>query len=208
MIAKLSGKIAALEGNEWVIDVNGVGYQVTVGKNLALKKNYQAGDDVEIVVYTVVRADEIRLFGFEDFFSRKVFALLLGVSGVGPKIAQNLIDQIGPSPIIRAIYQGDLNPLIKVPGVGQKTAQRIELDLKAKIKGLEEWWRTLPAGEMPRAEDSEKTIDEVIKDARSALLNLGFSEREIETTLKKHAETKRPLDEVIRKCLADLRKII
>jgi holliday junction DNA helicase RuvA len=208
MIARIAGKIVESEGQGLVVDIHGIGYAVTIGNNLAMKRDYQIGDMLELAIFTLVRDDEIRLIGFEDRFSRKVFALLMGVSGVGPKAALNLVDEVGPQKLLEAISGENLEILVKVTGIGKKTAQRIRLELKEKIRNLPEWG-VMTDYNHPSNSDRPDTAtpEDRVKDARSALSNLGFGEKEIERTLKRHVKNGSSLDDVIRKCLADLRKM-
>jgi holliday junction DNA helicase RuvA len=206
MIARINGRIVENERDELVVDVGGIGYRVTVGGNLAMKRGFQIGENIELAVFTIVRADEIRLIGLEDGVSRRIFGMLLGVSGVGPKAALHLIDEIGPKMIIQAINDDNLTALVKVAGIGKKIAQRILIELKEKIRQLPEWAEFAWTEKKNKA--GEKDEPENWKDdVTSALKNLGFGDREIEKTLKRHFKNSTSLDDVLRKCLADLRKI-
>ncbi len=209
MIAWLKGTIVEVDGNEIVINTNNVGYTVTLGGNLLYKMGIKTGQLAEIVVYTSVREDEIKLFGFDSFFSRKVFSLLLGVNGVGPKVALNIIDQIDPPQVILSIKNSDYGPFVKVSGVGKKTAQRIILDLQGKLKNwdrLREFEdQTIKIENSDRAVFNKATL---MDDARSALSNWGFSDKETDRVIRKHIKPDIRLEELIRKCLGDLRQTV
>ncbi len=137
MIAWLKGTIVHIEGNEIVLNCNSVGYRVLVGNNLFQLLQLKIGDERELVIYTSVKEDELKLFGFESFFSRRVFTILLTVNVVGPKAAVNIVDQISAAHIIMSIQQNNFETFLSVSGIGKKTAQRIVLDLQGKLKNIE-----------------------------------------------------------------------
>ena len=158
---------------------------------------------MELAVYTAVKEDGIRLFGFHNFFTRKVFISLLGVSGIGPKVALNIVDQLGVNDILNAIVGGNPLAFTKVSGVGKKTAQRIILDLQGKLDGLQY------QGHFENEESDQSTSEgqgQILADAVSALSNLGFSTSDAEKTIVKHLKPQLTLDELLRKCLIDLRQ--
>lgn len=134
MIGRLRGEIAVEEPDgTLIIDVNGVGYVVvtplgTVGR----AKTSQEGE-VVLQVHTHVRDDAIELFGFATETERQLFRLLLGVQKIGPKTALGMLSALPPTELARAVAQGDLSRLSRVPGVGKKTAERLVLELKEKL---------------------------------------------------------------------------
>jgi len=206
MIAWLKGVVIEIDENEIIIDTNGVGYRVQVGNNLKLHTPYSQGDDIELAVYTAVKEDGIRLFGFQNFFTRKVFVLLLGVNGIGPKVALNIVDQLGAKEIIGALQQGNAVSFTKVSGVGKKTAQRIILDLQGKLDLLQ-LEGILTDGQTGTGRDSDLIgREEIFADAVSALSNLGFSAKQAENAIIKYLGPEMSLDDLIRKCLSDLRQ--
>ena len=205
MIAWLKGNIIHIDLSELVLDVNGVGYLVQVGQQQILKKGYQAGQEVELVIYTQVKEDGINYFGFESFNVRKVYVFLLSVNGVGPKMAMNIIDQLSSKQIITAINQADYGPFQSVSGVGKKTAQRILIDLKDKFKNETELLAT--GGSSLSNSDNQRIGDineNYFEDARSALKNLGFQTHQIIRSINQHHQPGMSINELIKKCLADL----
>lgn len=206
MISWLKGDIIEIDDNDMVVSVGGVGYLVTIGSNLQREQQWKKGERLELAVYTSVKEDGIHLFGFSDFFSRKVFLLLLNVNGVGPKLALSIVDQLGAGNIIRALRRSDADSFIRVSGVGRKTAQRIILDLQGKMEVLQ--FQDISQGaqeEEDRPEDNQKR-EQLFADAVSALSNLGFSVRESEKVIAQHLPNADGFDELLRKCLTDLKK--
>ena len=207
MIAWLSGKVIEVDENEIIVDTKGVGYRVQIGSNLKIQENPCPGDETELAIYTSVKEDGIRLFGFQNFFTRKIFILFLNVNGVGPKVALNIVDQLGAKEIIRALRVGDASVFTKVSGVGKKTAQRILLDLQGKLEHLQ-----FGGDDAGQIEDSFESTnlssqEQVFADAVSALSNLGFSAKVAERVIAKYSTPDASLDELIRKCLSDLKKM-
>jgi Holliday junction DNA helicase RuvA len=171
VIAQLRGRLVSKDPGRVVIDVNGVGYQVFI----PLSTYYHLPalqQEVFLRVYTHVREDAIHLYGFHTPEERTTFELLTGVSGIGPRLASNILSGISVEEFIPAILEGDLARLKAIPGVGKKTAERLILELKDKVLEVP---RTTPVV-MGRRPSSEQ--DQTIEDVVSALLNLGCSRKE------------------------------
>lgn len=171
MIAQLRGRLVSKDPGQVVVDVNGVGYQVFI----PLSTYYHLPalqQEVFLRVYTHVREDAIHLYGFHTPEERATFELLTGVSGIGPRLASNILSGISVEEFIPAILEGDLARLKAIPGVGKKTAERLILELKDKVLEVP---RTTPVivGRRPSSEQ-----DQTIEDVVSALLNLGCSRKE------------------------------
>ena len=133
MIARLVGGLVHHQGGRAVIDVGGVGYEVfATSRSLT---SWAGSDTVEVHVSTQVREDAITLYGFESTRDREVFLALLGVSGVGPKVALSALDALPTDALHRAVEGDDVATLSQIPGVGKKTAQRLALELKGKLPG-------------------------------------------------------------------------
>jgi len=131
MIAMVSGPIAASGSDYVIVDTHGVGYMVYVPKPLLARLN--DGDQVTLYTNLVVREDSMTLYGFESWGQRLLFDQLLAVSGIGPKVAMNLLSSLSPDDLRAALASGDVVRLSKVPGIGRKTAERMVLELKGKI---------------------------------------------------------------------------
>ena len=133
MIARLRGRVSGRSGTGLIVDVNGVGYLVNATPSV-----HRLGDgEVTIEVHTVVREDALQLYGFAAADERELFEMLLGVSGVGPKVALAIVSGSTPAELRRAIARDDVKRFQAIPGIGLKTAQRVVLELKEKLAGLD-----------------------------------------------------------------------
>ncbi len=129
MIARLRGRISGRAGSGLIVDVGGVGYLVNATPSVS-----RLGDgEVTIEIHTVVREDALQLYGFATSDERELFELLLGVSGVGPKVALAILSGSTPAELRRAIARDDVKRFQAIPGIGLKTAQRVVLELKAAV---------------------------------------------------------------------------
>jgi Holliday junction DNA helicase RuvA len=167
MIAFLSGMLLTKTPHRVVVDNSGIGYEVFV----PLSTFYtlpETQEKVSLHIYTHVREDAITLFGFQTPLEKKIFTLLISVSGIGPKLATNVLSGIGPDELLRAMARGDAARMQSIPGVGKKTAERIALELKEKALKLLGEGESLPAPLLP-SEDNK-----LYEDALSALVNLGY----------------------------------
>lgn len=131
MIGMLKGKLAHTELNAIIVDVNGVGYRVTVVPSLTQKS---IGDDISLFVHTYVREDAFDLYGFERIQELKLFQMVIKVSGIGPKSAISLLSMTRPEMIVEAILREDASVMTKVSGIGKKTAERLIVELKSKLE--------------------------------------------------------------------------
>ncbi len=180
MIARLTGQIVEKQATRLVVDVSGVGYEVHV----PLSTFYQLPDPggaVTLRVHTHVREDAIVLFGFLTLLEQQVFERLIAISGIGPKLALAVLSGIDPADLIRAVQSGDVVRLTRIPGVGKKTAERIGLELKDRLR--QPW-----AAEAAAAAGEPSGEAELRGDLLSALLNLGYhralAERAVDGALK------------------------
>jgi Holliday junction DNA helicase RuvA len=177
MIARLTGILLSKSPQSVIIDAAGVGYQAFV----PLSTFYQLPDEMEKVslhVYTHVREDTLQLFGFQTELEKKTFLLLISVSGIGPKLALNILSGIGFEDLLEAIVMADPERIAAVPGVGKKTSQRITLELRDKASLLSEDIDLRPR------ERIEIRHKEIFDDALSALSNLGYSSRDAKRALE------------------------
>jgi Holliday junction DNA helicase RuvA len=161
VIAHLRGKIFEKHPNRIVVDVNGVGYEVFVPLSTFYGLG-EPGGDLSLRVYTHVREDALTLYGFATLLEQELFERLIGVSGIGPKVALAVLSGIEPQELTRAIERADLARLTAIPGVGKKTSERIVLELKDRL---------------PRAHAAPAAaaaVPVVRDDVLSALVNLGY----------------------------------
>ena len=171
MIAHLSGKLLAKHATSVIIDVGGVGYEVTIPVTTFYDLE-EAGAQVSLRVYTHVREEALQLYGFKTARERELFTQLISVSGIGPKSAIAMLSGMSADEIITAIRTNNLARLTSIPGLGKKTAERLVIELRDKMSKLsspelEEQLASRAAGAAPSGED-------VREDALSALVNLGY----------------------------------
>jgi Holliday junction DNA helicase RuvA len=165
VIARLRGRMLEKHPNRIVVDVNGVGYEVFV----PLSSYYGLGDpgsDIALRIHTHVREDALALYGFATVVEQELFERLIGVSGIGPKLAMAVLSGIEPADLIRAIGRGDVARLTAIPGVGRKTSERIVLELKDRLPPA-----CPPVSVVADAAPQESVLRE---DLLSALTNLGY----------------------------------
>ena len=167
MIGQLKGELVKRDPAQIIVDVRGVGYRVFIPLSTYYRLPEEGGA-VRLHTATHVREDAIHLYGFLTEYERNLFDLLRGVSGIGPRLAVNILSGITADELILAIGRGDLVRLSAIPGVGRKTAERIVLELKEKVLSLVE---PVEAAVVPERDPSEGILQDVI----SALLNLGYS---------------------------------
>jgi Holliday junction DNA helicase RuvA len=166
MIGRLRGTLVALRPDSVVIDVGGVGYEAAMPSR-DLSRLPGIGEDVVIHTHLHVREDQQSLFGFADEDSRDLFRLLIATSGVGPKLGLAVLGVLSADQVRAAVLAEDVDALVAVPGIGKRSAQKLVLDLRARL--------ALPAGEIP----SEGGLAAV----RDALENLGYGAAEIRTAV-------------------------
>src|SRR5687767_9614273 len=184
MIAFLRGRVFDKQPNRIIVDVQGVGYDVVV----PLSTFYDIGDegaDVSLRVYTHVREDALQLYGFLTELERQLFERLIGISGIGPKLAIAVLSGMDPRDLVTAVQRADVARLTGIPGVGKKTAERIVLELKDRLTQIA----------VPAAADTAPPAsgaDRLRADLLSALQNLGYhrpqAEKAIDTAVKSMTE--------------------
>jgi Holliday junction DNA helicase RuvA len=170
MIAQLRGRLVRKQPQEVVVDVGGVGYRVAI----PLSTFYRLGDvggEVELLTHTQVREDVLALFGFLTAAEQALFERLIAVSGVGPRLAVSILSGIEAPDLVAALKTSDVARLTRIPGVGRKTAERLVVELKDRMAGLE------AATAEPAAEAAPSSAKE---DLVSALVHLGYSRPEAE----------------------------
>ncbi len=177
MIDFVQGTLFSIDNDSVIVNVNGIGYKIYVTR----PESYKSLLNQSCMIYTHhhMREDWMGLFGFNNIEERHLFRLLLSVSGIGPKGALAIIAQSLPSQIINAILTEDEKTLVKMPGIGKKTAQRIILDLKDKLKGVD---LVMPTTDnMSLLEKDEGNRD--CNDLKIALKSLGYQDYEINKIL-------------------------
>lgn len=176
MIGGLRGTVARKEPGRLLVDVGGVLYEVTISLQ-AFAVLPEAGADVEIDIITHVREDALQLFGFFDALERRLFEWLRSVSGVGPRLAMNILSGMPAAEIAMALRDADAGRLVKIPGVGKKVSERLVVELRDRAveAGL---------GEGPDAPIGPGGQSSGLDEAISALVNLGYKKPEAERILQ------------------------
>jgi Holliday junction DNA helicase RuvA len=171
MIAHLSGTLLSKQATSVIVDVGGVGYEVSIPLSTFYDLE-DPGSNVQLRVYTHVREDAIQLYGFKTARERELFLKLISVSGIGPKLGITLLSGMSADEMIASIRTNNLARLTLIPGVGRKTAERLIVELREKVAELSSAQLEEELGAKP--ETAEPTEDTVRADALSALLNLGY----------------------------------
>lgn len=198
MYAYISGKIADKANNYVVIDNGGMGYKIFMSPSV-IEKLPDVGEFQKIHTYYYVREDVISLYGFLTNEELRMFELLLSVSGIGAKSAIQILSNITPSSFALAVISNDVSKIVKIPGIGSKTAARIILELKDKLKTEQ----TISKNEqvVEAIHESEKDTEAVV-----ALQVLGYTRKEIEKALEKFETQNLGVEEIIRNALKILGK--
>ncbi len=172
MIASLTGQLAHRAADSLIVNVGGVGYEVFFPASRH-ERLPELGGELFLHIQTVVREDSFSLYGFLDPAEKRIFLLLLGVSGVGPRVAMNILAGAEPAALGRAIITEDVLWLKKLPGVGKKTAERLCLELKDKLEFFPVSAGAATVVGLPAA-SAREFADQPSRDALSALVNLGY----------------------------------
>lgn len=198
MYAYISGKIADKANNYVVIDNGGMGYKIFMSPSV-IEKLPDVGEFQKIHTYYYVREDVISLYGFLTNEELRMFELLLSVSGIGAKSAIQILSSITPSSFALAVISNDVSKIVKIPGIGSKTAARIILELKDKLKTEQA---------ISKNEQVKEAIYESEKDTEAvvALQVLGYTRKEIEKALEKFETQNLTVEEIIKKALSILGK--
>ncbi len=196
MIARLCGRLVEKHPNRVIVDVQGVGYDV----HIPLSTFYglgEPGSEVAFRVHTHVREEALALFGFATPLELQLFELLIGITGIGPRLALAVLSGIESADLVRAVRQGDVARLTGIPGVGKKTAERMGLELKDRLPAA--------LGPEPDGQDIESGAMNTRDDLLSALLNLGYhrplAERAVEAALQVSAGT---FEQTLKQALKEL----
>ena len=196
MYAYINGKIVDKANNYVVIDNGGIGYKIFMSPSV-IEKLPDTGENLKVYTYYYVREDNIALYGFRSNEELRMFELLLSVSGIGAKSAVQILSSITPSSFALAVISNDVSKIVKIPGIGNKTAARIILELKDKLKTEQT---------INQNEKITKVIDLEEKDteAITALQVLGYTRKEISKVLEKIDTQNLTVEEIIKKALLTL----
>lgn len=197
MFSYIKGILEVKNLNYVVIDVNGIGFKIFMSES-AIQRLEETGNTVKIYTHMNVKEDDLSLYGFITNEELRMFELLIGVSGVGAKSAISMLSSITPSKFALAVISNDVKTLTKIPGIGPKSAQRIILELKDKLK-TEEAIQTNNIELKTSIVENNK-----LEEAVQALKVLGYTRQEIESVLAKIEVNTLTVEDIIRKALSFL----
>jgi len=206
MIGRLQGQLIETQAPEVLIDVNGVGYEVLVPMT-TLYELPPLGREVTLLTHLAVSENAQTLYGFHTKKDRELFRTLIKVSGVGPKMALAILSGMNSDQLVNCVMQDNVSALVKLPGVGKKTAERLIIELRDKLKNWQV--QNAPLAEMEAASQSqgpEVGASDIVAEAESALVSLGYKPTEaskvVARVLKDHQVTRS--EELIRLSLRSL----
>jgi Holliday junction DNA helicase RuvA len=206
MIAHLSGTLLSKQATSVIVDVAGVGYEVTIPLSTFYDLE-DTGAPVQLRIYTHVREDTLQLFGFKTARERELFLKVITVSGIGPKLGITLLSGMSADELIASIRTNNLARLTLIPGIGRKTAERLIMELREKVAELSSAQLEEELGAKP--EVAEQTEDAVRSDALSALLNLGYqrsaAEKAIDAALGDGGDV--TVESILRRSLKKLARV-
>ena len=199
MIGFLKGKATHITSDYCLLDVHDVGYRVFISNQTRVHISPNA--EVMLYIHTNVREDAILLYGFFSREEYDLFLHLIGISGIGPKVAQGILSSATANEFYRMVQQKDVKGITKLPGIGKKTAERILLELKDKLSDVS-------VGDMPEGDNNvrEETENGMVAEATEALLTLGFQDSEIQRVFRQKHSCQNT-EELIRYALAELQRL-
>ena len=204
MLAYVKGELVQKQIGYVVIDVGGLGYKVFMSEP-SIEEIGNIGDEVKVHTYYRVSEDDISLFGFNTQEELRMFELLISVSGIGAKTAIAMLACIEPSQFAIAVISNDIDTLKKIPGVGPKSAQRIVLELKDKMK-KEQQIAELTNATLEQKSKIKKVIvaDSKVQEAIDALQVLGYTKKDVEKALEQIDTTELKVEDIIKMALREL----
>lgn len=194
MFAYIKGSLEMKFKNYIVIDIGGLGYKIFMAEN-SINTIGDIGDTVKVFTYYRVREDDVSIYGFKTQEELRMFELLLSVSGVGAKSALVMLSCIEPSEFAIAVISNNVKLLTQVPGIGTKSAQRIILELKDKIKAEQS------EEQIEQSQEKTSKINENVQEAISGLMVLGYSKKDIEKAFEHLAVESLSVEDLIKKGL-------
>jgi holliday junction DNA helicase RuvA len=207
MIAHLSGTLLSKQATSVIVDVSGVGYEVTIPLSTFYDLE-DLGSAVQLRIYTHVREDALQLYGFKTARERELFLKIISVTGIGPKLGITLLSGMSADEMIASIRTNNLARLTLIPGVGRKTAERLIMELREKVADLSSAQLEEELGAKTEV-SAEATEDVVRADALSALLNLGYqrsgAEKAIDAALSEGGDI--TVESVLRRSLKKLARV-
>lgn len=201
MIGHLKGILIEKQAPQLILEVNGIGYEI----DAPMSTFYQlpeVGLELKLFTHLIVREDAHHLYGFYSRDERSLFRTLLKVNGVGPKLALTILSSVAPSEFVHAVLNNDTAGLVKLPGVGKKTADRLVIEMRDR---LSDWCPQLPSSSQHSASFVLKNERHpILQDAISALITLGYKQQEASKTIAKVDDGTKSSEELIRLALREV----
>jgi len=208
MIAHLSGTLLSKQATSVILDVGGVGYEITIPVSTFYELE-DAGAQIQLRIYTHVREDALQLYGFKTARERELFMRLISVSGIGPKLGITLLSGMSADEMIASIRTNNLGRLTLIPGVGRKTAERLVIELRDKVAALSSPQLEEELGAKTAEGAAIPTEDSMRSDVLSALLNLGYqrssAEKAVTAALDEGGDVS--VESILRRSLRKLAKV-
>jgi holliday junction DNA helicase RuvA len=200
MIGQLHGIILEKQPPQLLLNVHGVGYEIDAPMSTFYKLP-EVGQEVTLLTHFVVREDAQQLYGFYSREERMLFRTLLKVNGVGPRLGLTILSSIDPDEFVRCVVNNDTASLVRVPGVGKKTAERLIIEMRDKLSG----WNQNASKELLAASNSNtQGRNQAIQDAVSALIALGYKPQEASRAVSKTDDGQLSSEEIIRRALREM----
>lgn len=204
MIGYLTGEVAVLEAPTVLLQVNGVGYEIDTP--LSTFCQLQKGQTITLWTHLAVREDAQLLYGFSEAREKMIFRTLLKVTGVGPKMALGILSTLSVDLLIQTIEHDDINTLTKVPGVGKKTAERLMIDLRDRIKSLQHNSVTAPLNMQNATDIQPLSAHTAVAEAEAALQSLGYKPLEAKKVIATVKDQHIEVADMIRAALKSMMK--
>lgn len=204
MIAQLRGIILEKQPPQLLLDVNGVGYEIDAPMSTFYRLP-EAGQEITLLTHFVVREDAHHLYGFASSEERTLFRTLLKVNGVGPRLALTILSSIDPDEFVRCVLNNDTASLVRVPGIGKKTAERLIIEIRDKVAS----WQQTSAAELKMLPLDQKgsggpSRHQTLQDAISALITLGYKPQEASRAVSKVDDGALNSQDIIRRALREM----
>ena len=200
MIGHLKGTIIVKRPPELILDVNGVGYEVQASMNTFYQLP-DVGQEITLHTHLVVREDAQLLYGFYELRERSLFRMLIKVNGVGPKMALTILSSADPDAFVQCVSNNDVASLVRLPGVGKKTAERLIIEMKDRFA---DWEEGSPTIALAHNTNSLIAVNTASRDAVSALIALGYKPQDASRAVSKHSEEGLTSEELIRLALKNI----
>lgn len=200
MIGQIRGKMIEKQMPQLIIEVGGLGYEV----NAPMSTFYQLpeiGAEITLFTHFIVREDAHHLYGFYTRDERTLFRTLLRVNGVGPRLALTILSSVSPEEFVRSVLNNDTASLVRLPGVGKKTAERLVIEMRDK---LSDWYQSEAVTTDTLASTKEGRRHQTLQDAISALIALGYKQQEANRTVTKIDDGAASSEELIRRALKEI----